>query len=106
MLRGTGKPPAGAPLGRGRALRGGAKERVGVVVPEPGLDTTFTGCRRARGEGAVGVRNLLLEGTEDERRERKSRLRDRQWKTKTNMQSLNYRRSIKGGGQRNYNEDS
>lgn len=67
LLRGTGKPPAAGPLGRGRALRGGARERVGVVVTEPGLDTTFMGWRRARGDGAAGVRNLLLGGTEEQR---------------------------------------
>lgn len=38
---------------------------MGVVVTEPGLDITFIGCRRARGDGAAGVRNLLLGGMVD-----------------------------------------
>lgn len=29
-----------------------------------GLDMAFTGCRRARGDGAAGVRSLLGEETE------------------------------------------
>lgn len=63
LLRGTGKPPPALVAGRGRPLRGGAMERVGVVVPEPWLDMTFMGWRRAKGDGAAGVRNLLEEGT-------------------------------------------
>lgn len=53
-------PPA---LGRGRPLRAGPRERVGVEAPEPGVDVAFTGCLRARGDGVAGVRSLLGEGT-------------------------------------------
>lgn len=63
MLRGRGIPPPAEALGRGRPLRGGARERVGVEVAEPGLDVAFTGCLKASGEGVAGVRSLLGEGT-------------------------------------------
>ena len=66
MLRGSGiPPPADAALGRGKPLRGGASERVGVEVAEPGLDVALTGCLRASGDGVAGVRSLLGDGTED-----------------------------------------
>lgn len=65
MLRGRGIPPPAEALGRGRPLRGAAKERVGVEVADPGVAVAFTGCLRARGEGAGGVRSLLGEGTEE-----------------------------------------
>lgn len=57
-------PPPAEALGRGRPLRGAARERVGVELAEPGLDVAFTGCLKASGEGAAGVRSLLGEGTE------------------------------------------
>lgn len=66
LLRGRGiPPPAEEALGRGRPLRGVARERVGVEVAEPGLDVAFTGCLKASGDGVAGVRSLLGEGTED-----------------------------------------
>lgn len=65
MLRGRGIPPPVEALGRGRPLRGGARERVGVEVAEPGLDVALTGCLKASGDGVAGVRSLLGEGTED-----------------------------------------
>lgn len=68
LLRGAGIPPPVLALGRGRPLRGGTIERVGVAVPEPWLDMTFIGCRRARGDGAAGVLNLLEEGTAEQRK--------------------------------------
>lgn len=58
-------PPPPEPLGRGRPLRGGAREREGVEVAEPGLGVAFTGCLKASGDGVAGVRSLLGEGTED-----------------------------------------
>lgn len=58
-------PPPAAALGRGRPLRGGASERVGVEVAELGVDVAFTGCLRASGDGVAGVRSLLGEGTAD-----------------------------------------
>ena len=60
-------PPPAETLGRGRPLRGGARERVGVEVAEPGLGVAFTGCLRASGDGVAGVRSLLGEGTKDRR---------------------------------------
>lgn len=72
MLRGRGIPPPPPPppppveaLGRGRPLRGGARERVGVEVAELGVDVAFTGCRKASGDGVAGVRSLLGDGTGD-----------------------------------------
>lgn len=65
LLRGRGMPPPAEALGRGRPLRGGAKERVGVEVAELGLGVALTGCLRASGDGVAGVRSLLGEGTED-----------------------------------------
>lgn len=66
LLRGRGiPPPAEAALGRGRPLRGGARERVGVELAEPMLDVAFTGCLRASGDGVAGVRSLLGDGTGD-----------------------------------------
>lgn len=56
-------PPPAEALGRGRPLRGGASERVGVEVAELGVDVAFTGCLRASGDGVAGVRSLLGEGT-------------------------------------------
>lgn len=56
-------PPPTPALGRGRPLRAGPRERVGVEAPEPGVDVAFTGCLRARGDGVAGVRSLLGEGT-------------------------------------------
>lgn len=58
-------PPPAEALGRGRPLRGGTRERVGVEVAELGLDVAFTGCLRASGDGVAGVRSLLGEGTKD-----------------------------------------
>ena len=74
MLRGRGIPPPPPPveaLGRGKPLRGAARDRVGVDVPEPGaepgaepgVEGALTGCLRARGEGVAGIRSLLGEGT-------------------------------------------
>jgi len=64
LLRGRGiPPPPAAALGRGRPLRGGARERVGVEGAEPGLDVAFTGCLRASGDGVTGVLSLLGDGT-------------------------------------------
>lgn len=68
LLRGSGiPPPAEAALGRGRPLRGGARERVGVEVLETRVDVALTGCFRANGDGVAGVRSLLGEGTGDRR---------------------------------------
>lgn len=58
-------PPPAEALGRGRPLRGGARERVGVELAELGVDVAFTGCLKASGDGVAGVRSLLGEGTED-----------------------------------------
>lgn len=58
-------PPPAEALGRGRPLRGGASERVGVEVAELGVDVAFTGCLRASGDGVAGVRSLLGEGIAD-----------------------------------------
>lgn len=66
LLRGRGPPPPPEEaLGRGKPLRGEARERVGVEVAEPGLDVAFTGCLKASGDGVAGVLSLLGEGTED-----------------------------------------
>lgn len=73
LLRGRGIPPPAEALGRGRPLRGGPRERVGVEVAEPGLDVAFTGCLKASGEGVAGVRSLLGEGTVD--RQSRNRVR-------------------------------
>lgn len=65
LLRGRGIPPPAEEdaLGRGRPLRGAARERVGVEVAELGVDVALTGCRKASGDGVAGVRSLLGEGT-------------------------------------------
>lgn len=98
LLRGTGKPPPALVAGRGRPLRGGAMERVGVVVPEPWLDMTFMGWRRAKGDGAAGVRNLLEEGTGKKRRKKKNREDKREWqlreKSKDNRWNVRNRTEI------------
>lgn len=60
-------PPPAEALGRGRPLRGGASERVGVEVAELGVDVAFTGCLKASGDGVAGVRSLLGDGTVDGR---------------------------------------
>lgn len=67
LLRGRGIPPPAEEdaLGRGRLLRGAARERVGVEVAELGVDVALTGCRKASGDGVAGVRSLLGEGTGD-----------------------------------------
>lgn len=64
MLRGSGMPPPAEALGRGRPLRGGARERVGVEVAELGVDVAFTGCLKASGDGVAGLLSLLGEGTD------------------------------------------
>ena len=61
--RGMPPPPPEVALGRGRPLRGGARDRTGVEFPELGLDVAFTGCLRASGEGMAGERSLLGDGT-------------------------------------------
>lgn len=78
LLRGSGIPPPAeaAALGRGRPLRGGARERAGVEVLEARVDVAFTGCFRASGDGVAGVRSLLGEGTGD-RRAAQSRMSQR-----------------------------
>lgn len=63
LLRGTEMLPPAEAFGRGSPLRGGARERVGVDVAEFGVEVALTGCLKASGDGVVGVRSLLGEGT-------------------------------------------
>jgi len=63
-LAGPGKPELWAARGPGEELLCvSCVASRGATEPGPWLLNAFTGCRRARGDGAAGQRNLLEEGT-------------------------------------------
>lgn len=64
LLAGTGEPGFWAARGPGEELLCISCTASGAAAePCPWLLNAFTGCRRARGDGAAGERNLLGEGT-------------------------------------------
>jgi len=63
-LAGLGKPELGATRSPGEELLCvSCAASAGATEPGAWLPNAFTGCRRARGDGAAGGRNLLEEGT-------------------------------------------
>lgn len=65
LLAGLGKPELWAARGPGEELLCVSCAASGEATePGPWLLNAFTGCRRAKGDGAAGERNLLEEGTD------------------------------------------
>lgn len=64
LLAGLGRPELWAVRGPGEELLCVSCVASGEATePGPWLLNAFTGCRRAKGDGAAGERNLLEEGT-------------------------------------------